>query len=167
MKLRHNMKLFLGEMKASTGKDVAEHVIRLANVIPASLVIVSYTQLLISILRLQMYLMRMKQWLDEEAGGRETDSIINVSSDWVNRIDCIPHIYWVQMLVCKIHNIVMNFRSAKVWADQSNIPRSLWTRSLRMKTRLTMVRRRFRSNWMARSTFIQIIPVPYWILFWT
>ena len=51
---------------------------------------------------------------DEEAGGKETDSSINVSSDRVNRIDCIPHIHWVGMLVCEIPNIAMNLRSAGV-----------------------------------------------------
>ena len=52
--------------------------------------------------------------VDAEAGGKETDSSINVSSDWVNRIDYIPHTGWVQMLVCDIPNIVENFRSAGV-----------------------------------------------------
>jgi hypothetical protein len=42
LKLGHNVKLFLVEMKAATGKDIAEHVIRLVKVIPASLVPVSY-----------------------------------------------------------------------------------------------------------------------------
>ena len=44
------MNLFLKEMKAATGKDIAEHVIRPAKVIPTSLVTVSYAPLLISIL---------------------------------------------------------------------------------------------------------------------
>ena len=42
LKLGHDVKLFLVEMKAATGKDIAEHVIRPVKVIPASLVPVSY-----------------------------------------------------------------------------------------------------------------------------
>jgi hypothetical protein len=38
----HNVNLFLVEMKASSGKDNAEHVMRPAKVIPASLVPVSF-----------------------------------------------------------------------------------------------------------------------------
>ena len=41
-KLEYNEKLFLVEMKAATGKEIAEHVMRPAKVIPASLVTVSY-----------------------------------------------------------------------------------------------------------------------------
>jgi len=106
--------------------------------------------------------------MDEEAaGGKETDSSINVCSDWANRIDCIPHIQWIQMLVCEIPNIVMNFRSTRVWAPQPNLPQSNWKRWLRMERRLTKVQERFRSKWMARRTLIHIIPVQYWILFST
>ena len=42
LKLGHNVQLFLIEMKAATGKEIAEHVMRPAKVIPASLVTVSY-----------------------------------------------------------------------------------------------------------------------------
>jgi len=42
LKLGHNVNLFLVEMKAATGKDNAEHVMKPAKVIPASLVPVSY-----------------------------------------------------------------------------------------------------------------------------
>ena len=42
LKLGHTVKLFLVEMKAATGKEIAEHVMRPAKVIPASLVTVSY-----------------------------------------------------------------------------------------------------------------------------
>jgi hypothetical protein len=42
LKLGYDVKLFLVEMKAATGKDIAEHVIRPVKVIPASLVPVSY-----------------------------------------------------------------------------------------------------------------------------
>ena len=56
------MKLFLVDMEAATGKDIAEHVMRPAKIIPASLVTVSYAPLLISILRLRKYPMKMKEW---------------------------------------------------------------------------------------------------------
>jgi hypothetical protein len=52
--------------------------------------------------------------VDEAAGGKESDSSINVSADRVNRIDCIPYIIWVQMLDCEIPNIVMNVSNAGV-----------------------------------------------------
>jgi hypothetical protein len=42
LKLGHDVQLFLIEMKAATGKEIAEHVMRPAKVIPASLVTVSY-----------------------------------------------------------------------------------------------------------------------------
>jgi hypothetical protein len=41
LKLGHNVNLFLVEMKAATGKDIAEHIMRPAKVIPASLFPVS------------------------------------------------------------------------------------------------------------------------------
>jgi len=44
LKLGHNVNPFLVEMKAATGNDIAEHVMRPAKVIPASLVLVSYAQ---------------------------------------------------------------------------------------------------------------------------
>jgi len=102
---------------------------------------------------------------EEAAGGKETDSSINVSSDWGNRIHYIPHICWVQMLVCEISNIAMNFWSAGVWAHLPNLPKGNWMRSLRMKRWPTKVEERFRSKRMARRTSIQIIPVQYSILF--
>jgi len=43
LKLGHNVILFLVDMKAATGKDIAEHVMRPAKVIPASLVTVGYS----------------------------------------------------------------------------------------------------------------------------
>jgi len=42
LKLGHTVKLFLVEMKAATGKDITEHIIRPAKVIPAGLVTVHY-----------------------------------------------------------------------------------------------------------------------------
>jgi len=62
LKLGHNLKLFLVEMKAATGKDIAEHIIRLVKVIPVSLVPVSYAPLLMRILRLRREPMKMKEW---------------------------------------------------------------------------------------------------------
>ena len=63
LKLGRNLKLFLVEMNTTTGKDIAEHVLRPAKVIPASLAPVSYAPLLISICRLQMDLMKINEWL--------------------------------------------------------------------------------------------------------
>jgi hypothetical protein len=53
LKLGHYVKLFLIDMKAATGKDIAEHVMRLDKGIHTSLVVVSYAPLLLSVLRLQ------------------------------------------------------------------------------------------------------------------
>jgi len=49
-------------MKAATGKDIAEHVMRPAKVIPARLLTVSYAPLLIGILRLWRDPMKMSEW---------------------------------------------------------------------------------------------------------
>jgi hypothetical protein len=46
-KLGHDVTLFLVEMKAATGKDIAKYVIKPARVIPATQVTLSYTTLLI------------------------------------------------------------------------------------------------------------------------
>jgi len=62
LKLEHNVKLFLEEMKAATGKDIPEHVIRQVKVIPASLDPISYAPLLIRIFRLQIQVIKMKEW---------------------------------------------------------------------------------------------------------
>ena len=62
LKLGHNLKLLLVELKAATGKDIAEDVLRTAKVIPASLVPVRYPPLLISGLRLWRDLMKMEEW---------------------------------------------------------------------------------------------------------
>jgi len=71
------------------------------------------------------------------------------------------------MVVCEIPNIAMNSRSARVWANQSNIPQSNATRSLSTKWTLTKLQERFRRKWMARRSSIQIIPAHYWALFLT
>jgi len=62
LKLRPNVKLLLIEMKTAVEKDIAEHVIGPAKVIPAHLVSVSDAPLLISILTLWRYLIKMKVW---------------------------------------------------------------------------------------------------------
>jgi hypothetical protein len=50
LKLGHNVKQFLVDMKPVPGKDIAKYVMKAAKVIPATLVTVSHTPLLISIL---------------------------------------------------------------------------------------------------------------------
>jgi len=80
LKLRQNLKIWLVEIKRSTKMMIAEHRIRLANVIPASHVKARFVQLLI-----------ITQTLDdskdggtekgEENGGQENDTCINESSD--------------------------------------------------------------------------------------
>jgi hypothetical protein len=62
LKLGHNVKLLSVDMKAATGKNIAEHVIRQVKVIPASRVPLSYALLLIGILRLRKEPMNMKEW---------------------------------------------------------------------------------------------------------
>jgi len=62
LQLGHNVQLFLLEMKAATGKNIAEHAIRPAKAIPPSLVTVCYAPLQISILKLRRYPMKMKEW---------------------------------------------------------------------------------------------------------
>jgi hypothetical protein len=62
LKLAHYVRLFLVEMQAATGKDIAEHVFRPVNVITASLVPVIDATLLISILRLGKEPKKMKVW---------------------------------------------------------------------------------------------------------
>jgi len=69
--LAHNVKLFLIEMKAATRKDIAEHVMRPAKVVPASLVVVSYAPLLISIRSLRGYPVKMKEWWMRRHVGRD------------------------------------------------------------------------------------------------
>jgi len=71
------------------------------------------------------------------------------------------------MLVCEIPNIAMNFRCTGVWAHLPFFPRSNWKRLFRTKGRPTKVLERFRSKQMVRTSSIQLIPVQYWVLFWT
>jgi len=51
-KLGHNVKLYLFQIKAATGKDIAEHGIGSAKVIPTTLISDTYASLPISILKL-------------------------------------------------------------------------------------------------------------------
>ena len=62
LKLGHNLQLLLVEMNAATGKDIVDHVVRPAKVIPSSLDMVSNAPLLIGILRLWRDPMKTKQW---------------------------------------------------------------------------------------------------------
>ena len=61
LKLGHNVKIFLVEMMRATGKDIAEHVIRLMKVIRASPVKARCEQLLIIIHRLWKVLKRVEE----------------------------------------------------------------------------------------------------------
>jgi len=61
LKLGHNVKIFLVETKAATGKDIAEYVMRPAKVIPPSQFRGSEATLLISIPRLRGHLMKTKE----------------------------------------------------------------------------------------------------------
>jgi hypothetical protein len=74
LKLGHNVKLLLEEMKTATGKDIVEHVIRPVKIIPASLFPVSYAPLLIRIIRLRREPMKMKEcWMrSQQVGKRQT-----------------------------------------------------------------------------------------------
>jgi len=62
LKLGHNLALFLIEIKVATGKDIAEHVIRLAKEIPTILIMVRYAQQLISKHRPWWNQMKMTEW---------------------------------------------------------------------------------------------------------
>jgi hypothetical protein len=64
LKLGHNVKLFLVEIKTATWIDIEEHVMRLGKIMPTSLVPVSYTPLLIRILRLRREPMKINElWM--------------------------------------------------------------------------------------------------------
>jgi len=73
LKLGHNVKLFLVEIEAATGNDIAAHRIRPAKVIHASLATISYATPLISIPWLRRYLMKIKEWwMRRQVGKRLT-----------------------------------------------------------------------------------------------
>jgi hypothetical protein len=80
LKLGHDVKLFLVQMMAVTGKDIAEHVISPVKVIHASLVPISNTRQLIDTSTLEGA-NENERVVDEEAGGKDTNSSNNVSSD--------------------------------------------------------------------------------------
>jgi hypothetical protein len=61
LKLGHDPTIFLVEMERGTGKEIAEHVIRPANVIPTSRVKARCTQLLIIIHKLWKVLTRVEE----------------------------------------------------------------------------------------------------------
>jgi hypothetical protein len=84
LKHRHTPKQFRVEMKGTRGKNTAAHLNSPAEVIPASLVSLSYWTLLFSILKLRRCL---RNWeIDGYSGWWERDwQCINVNSDWVNR----------------------------------------------------------------------------------
>jgi hypothetical protein len=60
--LGHDVKLFFLDMDEATGKDIAEHVMRPAKVIPTRHITVSCAPLLISIISLRRYPMKLKEW---------------------------------------------------------------------------------------------------------
>jgi hypothetical protein len=62
LKHRHTPKQFRVEMKGTRGKNTAAHLNRPAEVIPASLVWLSYWTLLFSILKLRRCLMKLSDW---------------------------------------------------------------------------------------------------------
>jgi len=157
-KLWHDFNLFLAEMKAVTGKDIVEHIMRPAKVIPATLVKVTYAPLLIGKLTLLTDLMKLKEWwMRKQVGKRLIVGEMWVLMEWIELIVLL--ILFVQMPVCEIPNIAMNFRSAWLWAHLPNLSRCNWKRSLRMRRWPTKVQERCRSKWMARRLLIQIIPV--------
>ena len=61
LKLGHDSKIFLVEMKRATGKEIAEHVIRPATMIPGSRVKGRCAQLLVIILRYWKILKRVEE----------------------------------------------------------------------------------------------------------
>jgi hypothetical protein len=70
LKLGHDPKIFLVEMKRATGKEIAEHVIRPAKVIPASRVKARCAQLLIIIHRLWKVLTRVEERRERRMVGK-------------------------------------------------------------------------------------------------
>jgi hypothetical protein len=63
-------------MKAATGKDIAEHVIRLAKDIPATLIMVSYAPLHIRIVCLPQYPMNMQEWWSRMQVGKTLTEVL-------------------------------------------------------------------------------------------
>jgi len=100
LKLRPNVKLFLEEVKAATGKDIAEHVIRPSKVIPTNHVLVSYAPLLISILRLWRDLMKLNQWWMRTQVGKRL--IVVLMQDLIE---------WIELI---IFNVLVGFKCLSV-----------------------------------------------------
>jgi len=69
LKLGHNPKILLPEMKRATGKEIAEHIIRPAKVIPASRVKARCEQLLIIIHRHWKVRKRVEEWRERRILG--------------------------------------------------------------------------------------------------
>jgi len=101
LKLGHNVKILVVEMMRVTGKEIAEHVIRLTKVIRASCVKARHEQLLIIIHRLWKVLMRV----EEKEKRRErrmvgTRMILVLMLVLIQRIELLifhPHVF-VQMV---------------------------------------------------------------------
>ena len=71
LKLGHNVKIIVVEMMRATGKEIAEHVIRPAKVIPASGVEARHAQLLIILYRRWKVLKRVaERWERRMVGKR-------------------------------------------------------------------------------------------------
>ena len=100
-----------------------------------------------------------------ESGWTESGSSIIVSSEWVNRIDYILHIYCVQMHVYEILNIALSITSARVWAHRPSMPWGIWKTVFRMNRKQIKMQGRFRSKLMGRRSSNLIIPAWYWPLF--
>jgi len=94
---------------------------------------------------------------NEKVSVKEISSSINASSNWVNRIDYIPHIDWVQMLLCEIPTIVIIFISTGVLAHKPNLHLNNWKGSFRTKRIPTKVAGTSLREWMAQRSSIQIV----------
>jgi len=145
LKLYYNLNQVLVEMKTATWIGIAQHVIIPGKVLSGSRVMDNWHPLANQYASSSEKSDENERVENEVAGRKGIGSSGNVSSDWVNRIDYIPHIYWVQMHDCEIPNITMNFLSAGVWALQPNVYRTNWRQSMRTKRSLTNLHGRFRS----------------------
>ena len=79
LKLGYNLNLLLEEMKAATGRDIAEQVIRPVKLIPASLDRVCHAPLLICIVSLCREQMKIIEWwMRKQAGKRLIVALMEV-----------------------------------------------------------------------------------------
>jgi len=76
LKLGHDTKLLLVEMKAARVKDIPEHVIRPVKVIPASFLQVTHALLLIRLPRLGKAPMNMKEWWMRSQVGKRLIAVL-------------------------------------------------------------------------------------------